>query len=358
MFVKQILLAMKSLNINIPTTIRFIRKIAKFWVFVVIILISLLYTYFWLNSMEENELSLDLESFYTDYDDVEIRISLNSKEQKQLGHELPSGNIIHIYANGVINDSTQIDSKIFQFVSSQWDEIKLSESYKKLANVKKKQIEHSINKASVRFKLSTNKDIEYLKDYSRSLTPNSYMTLDSVRIKGGGRHMAFHNKAKDSYTYITEYPKKGNRYVSSEFIYSWDKHENNIANRFQASQSFKSNFFESIRCKNLTRIYLSINTSTHMRYRFKGNYELTINTYNNPLSLISIYPQPDELTANRIVYNDPDKLEILSNQGVLIYGESIKKKDLIEKMNFIIASFIGVLFSILAEIGVKRFSDR
>lgn len=347
---------MKSLNINIPTTIRFIRKIAKFWVFIVIILISLLYTYFWLNSMEENKLSFNLESFYADFDNVNIEVILNSEERKQQNYKLPSGNIIRIRANGVISDSTQIDSNVFQIVSSQWDEIKLSGSYKKLANVKKKQIDQSINKASVEIDISTNRDVKYLMDQSMVYRPDSYMVLDSIRINGGGRYIVYYQKYVDSYTYITEYPKKVDSKVSSEFVYSWDKPENDITNRFWVNQYFKSNFFESIRCKSLTRIYLSINTRTH-RYRFKGNYELIINTYNNPLSLISIYPQPDELTASNIVYNDPDKLEILSNQGILIYGENIRKKDLIEKMNFIIASFIGVLFSILAEIGVKRYCD-
>lgn len=347
---------MKSLNINIPTTVQFIRKIAKFWVLVLLLLISLLYTYFWLNSVDENEISFNLESFYADYDNVKIVITLN--EQEQPHYELPSGNIIQVNANGVINDSTEIDSIVFQIAKSQWGEIKLSESYKKLASVKKKQIDHSINKASVRFDISTNKDIEYIKDFYKSHDPNSYVILDSIKINGGGRHLVYHTKDKNHYSYITEYPKRGNHYVSSEFIYNWNKPRGDKNNRFRIHQYFKSDFFESIRSKNLTRIYLSINTSTIMRYRFKGDYELVINTYNNPLSLITIYPQPDKLTADNIVYNDPNKLEILSNQGILIYGENIRKKDLVEKINFILASFIGVLFSILAEIGVKHFGGR
>ncbi len=349
---------MKSLNINIPTTIRFIRKIAKFWIFVLLLLISLLYTYFWLNSVDENKISFDLESFYTDYENVKIEITLNGKEQKRPHNELPSGNIIEVNVNGIIHDSTEIDSIEFRMLESQWDKIKLSESYKKLASVKKKQIDHSINKASVRFDISTNKDVEYIKSFSKSNIPHSYVTLDSIKINGGGRHLVYYNKDKNNYSYITEYSKKGDRYVSSEIIYNWDIPRSDKINRFRIHQYFKSDFFESIRCKNLTHIYLSINNSTFMRDRFKGDFELVIDTYYNPLSLISIYPQPDKLTTNNIVYNDPDKLEILSNQGILIYGENIRKKDIVEKMNFILASFIGVLFSILAEIGVKHFGGR
>lgn len=349
---------MKSLNINIPTTIRFIRKIAKFWFFVALLLIGLLYTYFWLNSVDENMLSFDFETFYTDYDNVEIRITLNEKGQKQLHYQLPAGNTIAVRISGIIHDSTEIDSTVLQMVKAQWDEIKLTDSYKKLAGVRKKQIDYSINKASVRFDISTNKDIEYLFDDSKTYRGSSYVTVDSIKLRKGDKHLTYYDKGKNSYSYINEFFRKGGQCVSSEYIFNWKDSEGDKINKFEECQYFKSDFFESIRSKSLTRIHLSINNNASMQYRFKGLYKLVIDTYNNPLSLMSIYPQPDRLTSNFIIYNDPDKLETLSNQGILIYGESIRKKDLAEKMNFILASIIGVLFSVLAEIGVKHFENR
>lgn len=349
---------MKSLNINIPTTVQFIRKIAKFWVLVLLLLISLLYTYFWLNSVDENILNFDFESSYAEYDNVKIKVDLNVMGKKLPNYQLPSGNIIEVNACGVIHDSTEIDSIVFRMIKSQWDKIKLSESYKKLFDAKKKQIDYSINKASVRYDIATNKDIEYLYDRLKSYKASSYKTIDSLNIKGGGRHLTYFNKDKGDCWFITEYSQKGYQYASSEYILNWSRTKSDETNRFRICQYFNSNFFETIRSKNLTRIYLSINNSRFMRDNFKGNYELNIDTYDSPLSIISIYPQPDKLTTNNIVYNDPDKLEILSNQGILIYGESIRKKDIVEKMNFILASFIGVLFSILAEIGVKHFGGR
>jgi len=67
-----------------------------------------------------------------------------------------------------------------------------------------------------------------------------------------------------------------------------------------------------------------------------------------PMYYANVVPEPDEKTISTISYTMPEKLEEIYRKGVYVYAESLSNKKGFENKNFILATIIGGLISLLA----------
>lgn len=83
---------------------------------------------------------------------------------------------------------------------------------------------------------------------------------------------------------------------------------------------------------------------------------ITFHHRNDPLVFMTLDPEPDVRTTAIIQYNDSSKIRTILEHGITMYGEKISDKDRNERINFILATLIGICCSILAEIALKKWT--
>lgn len=133
-------------------------------------------------------------------------------------------------------------------------------------------------------------------------------------------------------------------------------------NRFRSS--FYVNLKFKIRSVDMNRNHFAI---AERLLRFKGfllnskdkkgiTTTITFHHRNDPLVFMTLDPEPDVRTTAIIQYNDSSKIRTILEHGITMYGEKISDKDRNERINFILATLIGICCSILAEIALKKWT--
>jgi len=77
-----------------------------------------------------------------------------------------------------------------------------------------------------------------------------------------------------------------------------------------------------------------------------------------PMYFATISPTPDEQTASTITYYTNEKLQQIYKNGIYVYAESLLTKKDFENRNFILATIIGFLFSMIVDILYRLSSNK
>lgn len=91
-------------------------------------------------------------------------------------------------------------------------------------------------------------------------------------------------------------------------------------------------------------------------YRFSHlrNMSFIIKHQNLPLPNLNISPEPDIINSTYIEYNSYEKCEQILKSGVMIYAENLHYKNFIDNLDFILATLLGALISILVDILIRK----
>lgn len=383
---------MKSLNINIPTTVRFIKAIAKFWVFVLIMLITLLYIYFWLNTTEENGIGISVNTNYITDARANLHIRLNDSIRFSNKHKIRD--VIELSCNGYIcepNYREYLDSlrreNDKKFRNSLQNPDTITETGKFLyenrifllnsesiidntkqtwSPINKEYSERTDNAPAIKLSVRSKNKIIDVFNSDKKNKEGYFWSGNIVQEYNYKNCKVYTNKTINSYIYEIA-SKDGDYYEKiSHYIAKSSPQKDYI----KIENSYLGNFFSSLRSK--IRVHLSVSFKTvhnDPEYSYKnkkdkdfGSYGtlsgISIHHYQLPLYILTLYPEPDEIDRHSIEYTTRKKLNQIKDEGITIYAENLNNKDRNEKLNFILASFIGVLFSVLAEIGVKHFNGK
>lgn len=406
---------MKSLNINIPTTVRFIKTITKFWVFVFIMLITLLYIYFWLNTEEvEKNIVINVESIFTVNNSINIRIELQCNNPYVYGRkaymvnslEKPGKNkifdLLSLYCSFSTADTSyfryysKFKEEAFHYYYENSNTIPLNDSPYEILSFRPKNKSYTLRPILMCQVYSENlkyltlssyddntfeehEDFVYMSDSiyyiqydrnkrSKRLELYKHQYSSTVEepcgtIKYYGR---FYNKnetkKKKEETYYDHpssivYPQKVLNF-DIDTLNGKEKSIPEISDEcISGLTEFGGNFFYTLKSRFRSNIYVNTRNFNSDESTIP-NMSLEFNHSNHPLHLLSLSPEPDYKTPYFFGYETPQKIRQVCNQGITLYAEIIENKDRNEKLNFILASFIGVLFSVLAEIGVKHFNGK
>lgn len=90
-----------------------------------------------------------------------------------------------------------------------------------------------------------------------------------------------------------------------------------------------------------------------------NDFSFTI-LYSGPLNIISIYPEPDEINSERIMYRDSSKLQRILNyaDGFYILAQDLDRLHENNMKNFWSATILGACISIIAEIIFRMGESR
>ena len=368
---------MKSLNINIPTTVRFIRKIMKFWLVILVLLIALLYTYFWLNLNEEKIVHIKVRTEYLNHPNLALIISLNNNFYHK---ERSPMDCIKLRMRGNISDTLAV-SRYYRLKNKDFSHLYFDSEPLNFFDMElEKGIE--VNKKDKPYVLVECKSSEKIKYFEDNRRTNSYREEDII--------------LEDSVKYSNTTYMKKLKYVNSKYdIYElacrrkgiFDTkevyiHKNHYILKFDTlrglcedgpdfliENNYYGNFFTSSKGKVYTRLKIKfekVNEVMNFGKILKCDiheidyFPNSIRLYYSyaPLLIQSISPEPDSINSSFIEYSSINKMRAIKDDGFLIYAENINTKERNEKINFLLASLIGVLFSVLAEIGVKYFDGK
>lgn len=369
--------AMKSLNINIPTTVCFIRKIMKFWLLILILLISLLYVYFWLNSNEKKVVSIKVRTEYLNHPNLTVKISLNDNIYHR---ERTAMDCITLGMTGDISDPSAVShynlKKMKDLSHLYYDSDALNfydmKIEKEIESLKK-------DKPYVLMECRSSEKINYFENLKRTniLQEETIELEDSVKDSNSNciKKMRYTNSKYNIFELACR--RKGlfdmeEVYIhKNHYILKFDSLKGLCEDgpNFSIENKYYGNFFTSIKGKVYTRLNIefekvnevmnwgnTLGCDTHEIDYFPSFIRLY---YSHALLLIqSISPEPDSINSSFIEYSSIRKLQAIKDNGFLIYAENLSTKERNEKINFLLASFIGVLFSVLAEIGVKYFDNK
>lgn len=73
-----------------------------------------------------------------------------------------------------------------------------------------------------------------------------------------------------------------------------------------------------------------------------------------PLPDLNITPEPDVINTTYLEYNSYEKCNQILNSGIIIYAENLHYKSFINNLDFILATILGALISILVEVIIRR----
>ena len=80
--------------------------------------------------------------------------------------------------------------------------------------------------------------------------------------------------------------------------------------------------------------------------------------FQSPMYFATVSPIPDEQTASTITYYDDEKLKQIYKSGIYVYAESLSTKKDFDNRNFILATIIGFLFSMIIDIIYRLLSNK
>ena len=80
--------------------------------------------------------------------------------------------------------------------------------------------------------------------------------------------------------------------------------------------------------------------------------------FKTPMYFATVSPAPDEQTSSTITYYDNEKLQQIYRNGIYVYAESLLTKKNFENRNFILATIIGFLFSMIIDILYRLLSGK
>ena len=368
---------MKSLNINIPTTVRFIRKIMKFWLLIFVLLIALLYTYFWLNSNEEKIVNIKVRTEYLNHPNLELSISLNNNFYHR---ERDPMDCIELKMSGNISDTLAV-SHYYRSKNKDLSHVYFDSDPLNFSDMKiEKEIE--ANKKDKPYVLVEYKSSEKIKYFEDNCRTNFYRKED-IKLEDSVKYNNYTYKKKLKYAnskydiYELACRRKGIFDTKEVYI-----HKNHYILKFDTlrglcedgpdfliENDYYGNFFTSNKGKVYTRLKIKfekVNEVMNFGKILKCDiheidyFPRSIRLYYSyaPLLIQSISPEPDSMNSSFIEYSSINKMRAIKDDGFLIYAENINTKERNEKINFLLASLIGVLFSVLAEIGVKYFDKK
>lgn len=198
--------------------------------------------------------------------------------------------------------------------------------------------------------------------------------------------LIFHEAAKiDKYTYAYLNKKnqhhmlvKGMKNESSFKYFAKPINETQKDSIIHINVAYEGNFFQK-EIKRLTKyIYTHIKVKfdnvpekyyrdTRMEYYSDDIYPDSIYIYSNlrdmklvikhqnlPLPGLNITPEPDIITGTYIEYNSYEKCKQILKSGIIIYAENLHYKSFINNLDFILATILGALISILVDIIVRK----
>lgn len=138
--------------------------------------------------------------------------------------------------------------------------------------------------------------------------------------------------------------------------------------------AYEGDFFQK-RFKRLTKYiytYIKVNfdnvpekyyRDTHQKFYYNDtiynfshlrNMRFIIKHQNLPLPNLNISPEPDLINSTYIEYNSYEKCKQILNSGVMIYAENLHYKSFIDNLDFILATLLGALISILIDILIRK----
>ena len=80
--------------------------------------------------------------------------------------------------------------------------------------------------------------------------------------------------------------------------------------------------------------------------------------FQSPMYFATISPTPDIQTSSTITYYDNEKLKQIYRNGIYVYAESLLTKKDFDNRNFILATIIGFLFSMIIDILYRLSSGK
>ena len=76
------------------------------------------------------------------------------------------------------------------------------------------------------------------------------------------------------------------------------------------------------------------------------------------IDINKVFPEPDFNNVHAIIYDSPKKIKEVFEYGITFKGEDNSKKHSNQNWIFVVGTLIGVLFSILATLGLELFSHK
>lgn len=381
------IITMKILNINIPTDKWFIRILSKYSLYLVILLVILVKTYFWLNSTEQKKVSIEIDSAFLRNEFIRISLYLGQYSLFNDGHKtLYSGKSDIIYISNYFDISTN-NSSILPYYAVQEPNLEFFPEGEEMIFFKETPFSYHLSSngdsipeiltpkgwaQSVPSSLfKTNDDLNYFLSPTISINVIS----ENTKFVSGDSFFAYDvNKASYSDSLCCDNILNDfTRIIKTQskvYFQKDTKQVNNINKRryydfcdstrseLRIQEIFLGDYFTSEKSNIFTEITFSINDIQYLNSDTLKS-TITFSYEDTPLSIISITPEPDFRTINSFGYSNDN--EIFKNGYDVkfsIYAEDLNKKDRNSKLNFLIASLIGVLFSVLAEIGVKHFERK
>lgn len=101
---------------------------------------------------------------------------------------------------------------------------------------------------------------------------------------------------------------------------------------------------------------ISMGDSTNMSWiTLQYNHDFNqqndyLHSYEHPLNIINIFPQPTMITPSHISYLGEDIKKVLSNEGVYFIAEDITKKKLADRISFLYSFLLGVVVSLYIQL--------
>jgi len=112
----------------------------------------------------------------------------------------------------------------------------------------------------------------------------------------------------------------------------------------------KPNFFSR---RNISDVILILEFDKSIKKYVK---KLTINIdFRGAMNYNEIFPTPDYKSLTKITYTDEDKIDTIINEGLYLSAESLLTKNIQNNRNFILATLIGFLFSMIIDVIYRLF---
>lgn len=136
------------------------------------------------------------------------------------------------------------------------------------------------------------------------------------------------------------------RYYDKKFVYI--SHPNFPLTIPSYKKSSKSNLYKNPSVCCLIMDFLRIKAR-------RGTIKID---FQAPMYFATVSPTPDEQTASTITYYNNEKLQQIYKNGIYVYAESLLTKKNFDNRNFILATIIGFLFSMIVDILYRLSSNK
>ena len=286
-----------------------------FLIFIIIILIAIYVVFFNGNRIQTQYFYISCYSDKNIVDSCDIHITMDYSDKKHKLQIEPSCRVIP-YCN------------LAHIADSSW------------YNLNQRKADWDSIIATVNVQISVNSLLQY-----------GTVKFKNIGITDDGLYYYKHNFdiKRDSFYNIDMVTLDANMYVKMKNM----KHHSELMPLRQGilrSTSFKNNFWDNPR-----------NTSSScMNLKFENietrKISLSID-YISFMNYMTLSPEPDEMGGTFISYFNKDKIDYILKNGLYVYSESLSNKRDYEMINFILATVIGCLFSMIIDL-IYRIINR